>query len=73
MANEELIDMEDDSTKFCVSWFVSRVADTGIKQVIDGWNNHPIPGTQIFPKIVINTIYIFGGKFDQCACSMKLI
>ena len=49
--------MDDDITKFCVSWFVSRVADTGIKQVIDGWNNHPIPGKEIFPEIVINIIY----------------
>lgn len=54
MANDELINMDDDITKFCVSWFVSRVADTGIKQVIDSWNNHPIPGIEIFAEIVIN-------------------
>lgn len=50
MANDELINLDDDATKFCVSWFVSRVADTGIKQVIDSWNNHPIPGKKPFRK-----------------------
>ena len=54
MANDELINMDDDITKFCISWFVSRVADTGIKQVIDSWNNHPIPRIEIFAEIVIN-------------------
>ena len=54
MANDELIDMDDDITKFCVLWFISRVADTGIKQVIDGWNNHSIPGKRIHSETVTN-------------------
>ena len=44
MVNEDLINMDDDMNKFCVSWFTSRTADIGIKQVISSWNNHPIPG-----------------------------
>ena len=44
MVNEDLINMDDDMNKFCVSWFTSRVADIGIKQVISSWNNHAIPG-----------------------------
>ena len=62
MVNDELINIDDDITKydiikFCVSWFVSRVADTGIKQVIDSGNNHLIPGKEIFSEIVINIKY----------------
>lgn len=44
MVNKDLINMDDDMNKFCVSWFTSRTADNGIKQVISSWNNHPIPG-----------------------------
>lgn len=44
MVNEDLLNMDDDMNKFCVSWFASRVAGTGIKQVIASWNNHSIPG-----------------------------
>lgn len=44
MVNAELLNMDDEITKFCVSWLVTRVADPGIKQVIQSWNNHSIPG-----------------------------
>ena len=44
MVNEDLINMDDDMNKFCVSWFTSRIADIGIQQVISSWNNHAIPG-----------------------------
>ena len=47
MVNEDLINMDDDMNKFCVSWFTSRVADIGIKQVISSWNNHAIPGKSL--------------------------
>ena len=30
MVNDELIHIEDEITKFCISWFVLKVADTGI-------------------------------------------
>ena len=44
MVNAELLNMDDDITKFCVSWLMTRVADPGIKQVIQSWNSHSIPG-----------------------------
>ncbi|XP_020911488.1 uncharacterized protein LOC110249211, partial [Exaiptasia diaphana] len=47
MVNEEIIDMDDDVTKFCVSWVSSYVCFTGTCQVIDAWNNHPILGKGI--------------------------
>lgn len=42
--NEDLINMDDDMNKFCVSWFTPRIAGIGIQQVISSWNNHAIPG-----------------------------
>ena len=44
LVNEENIDMDDEATKFCVSWFTSRVCHVGSRQVIDAWNSHSIPG-----------------------------
>ena len=44
MVNEDLINMDDDMNNFCVSWFTSRTADIGIRQVISSCNNHSIPG-----------------------------
>ena len=42
MVNEDLINMDGDMNKFGVSWYTSRVADIGTKQVISSWNNHTI-------------------------------
>ena len=47
MVNEDLINVDDDMNKFCVSCFTFRVADIGIKQVISSWNNHAIPGKSL--------------------------
>ena len=43
MVNEDLINMDGDMNKFGVSWYTSRVADIGTKQVISSWNNHALP------------------------------
>ena len=34
--------MDGDMNKFGVSWYTSRVAEIGTKQVISSWNNHAI-------------------------------
>ena len=47
LVNEENIDMDDEATKFCVSWVTSRVCHVGSLQVIDAWNSHSIPGKGI--------------------------
>ncbi|XP_068747843.1 uncharacterized protein [Montipora capricornis] len=44
MVNNEEIDMEDEITKFAVSWVTMKICHTGCKQVIDAWNSHCIPG-----------------------------
>ena len=46
MENDGVIDMEDEVTKFCVSWITKQVVMVGLKYAVDSWNSHPIPGTQ---------------------------
>ena len=57
MANDDIIDMTDEVTKFCVSWITLRVCDIGSRQVIDAWNNHPIPGKKNHNSSPFNNPY----------------
>ena len=43
MENDHVIDMVNDTHKFCVSWVTIRVANVGTTIVIKSWNNHRIP------------------------------
>ena len=36
--------MEDEATKFCVSWFTMKVINVAITMFVTSWNSHPIPG-----------------------------
>lgn len=47
LVNDEELDMEDEVTKFSVSYLALRVCSTGSHQVIDSWNSHVIPGTRV--------------------------
>lgn len=47
LVNDEELDMEDEVTKFSVSYLALRVCSTGSRQVIDSWNSHVIPGTRV--------------------------
>lgn len=44
MENNDIIDMEDDVTKFCVSWVTRQVVEVGLGYAVNSWNSHPIPG-----------------------------
>ena len=44
MENDGVIDLEDEVTKFCVSWVTRQVVEVGIQYTVDSWNSHPIPG-----------------------------
>ena len=57
MANDDIIDMGDDFTRFSVSTFANKVAAVGIKQVFDSWNLHTIPG---------NSQYAHTGRIIRC-------
>ena len=44
MENDGVIDIEDEVTKFCVSWVARKVVQEGLRYVVNSWNSHPIPG-----------------------------
>lgn len=47
MENENLIDMDDEVTKFCISSVTRKVVQVGIRYAVSSWNSHPIPGKGI--------------------------
>ena len=44
MEEQEEIDMNDDLTKFCVSWVTINVLTPAIQKFVSSWNSHRIPG-----------------------------
>ena len=72
LVNDENIDIDDEATKFCVSWVTSRVCQVGSQQVIDAWNNHPIPGK---PDSLysINQPLFFGSHIKIVVSSLFLL
>ena len=81
MVHTDIVDISDDSTKFCVSWVLCRVSEYGLKMFVNSWNHHPIPSTLLLicSKILIiqnpNCLFVFerGCLFYVFAVSMSLI
>ena len=44
MEASSIIDMQDETTKFCVSWATIQVASVGLIKFIQAWNSHRIDG-----------------------------
>lgn len=44
MVEGEEIDMDNETTKFCVSWFAMQIVNEATTMFISSWNSHPIPG-----------------------------
>ena len=44
MEASSLINMQDETTKFCVSWTTIQVASVGLIRFIQAWNSHRIDG-----------------------------
>lgn len=44
MEQQQLIDMDCLTTKYCVSLMVGKMCQVGIQNHISTWNNHRIPG-----------------------------
>ena len=44
MDNDQIIDMDCNVQKFCVSYVCCHIAAYGIQTVVDSWNSHTIPG-----------------------------
>ena len=45
MEEEDIIDMECDGTKFCVSEITQEVALYGLQMTVQAWNTHVIHGS----------------------------
>ncbi|KAK3737609.1 hypothetical protein QZH41_010509, partial [Actinostola sp. cb2023] len=56
MEEVDMIDMDIDETKYCVSAVSLLIAKFGMQQVVESWNYHPIPGVGK-PIIVRNANY----------------
>ena len=44
MEESGIIDMGDQTFKFCVSFVCVNVASVGVKRFVSAWNSHPIAG-----------------------------
>ena len=45
MGHTDIVDVSDDSTKFCVSRVMCRVSEYGLKIFVNTWNHHTMPST----------------------------
>ena len=63
--------MESRLQRFCVSWFSIRVCSVGTKMVVQAWNEHSIPGIQVYfinlKSLQLVVLYLFIGHTRGCS------
>ena len=59
MEEEDIIDMECDGTKFCVSEVTQEVALYGLQMTVQAWNNHVIHGSFLITLVIPGLISIY--------------
>ena len=78
MVHTDIVDISDDSTKFCVSWVLCRVLEYGLKMFVNSWSHHTIPsaflliGSKISIKRNPNLYLKRGCLFYVFVASMSL-
>ena len=45
MEENNLLDMDNEMQKYCISQYTIRVSNVGTSLAVDAWNHHHIPGT----------------------------
>lgn len=53
LVNDDLLDMEDEITKFCISDIAIGLCNIGMINVVNAWNSHTIPGKGV-PNVLYN-------------------
>ncbi|KAK2907388.1 hypothetical protein Q8A67_006373 [Cirrhinus molitorella] len=48
LADQEMIDMEDPTIRFCVPNLACQMSHIGVERVVDSWNAHRVPGPGVF-------------------------
>ncbi|KAL2076321.1 hypothetical protein ACEWY4_028073 [Coilia grayii] len=47
LLNKDLLNMEDNTVKFCTSQLLCQVSRIGVQRVVAAWNAHSIPGKEV--------------------------
>ena len=56
------INIDDELSKACISWFSVHIASAGAKLFVDAWNNHSIPGNI---TVILSVPFIY--SYMTCA------
>jgi hypothetical protein len=72
MVDREIINIDDDIQKFCVSNLCLTLAELGINQVVSSWNAHRVPGKKQF-LIKTKCLSDRARRVTRCASPLRKI